>query len=113
MLIPRLSHETVAEMVGTTRSRVGFFINRFRKLAFINYDVGNHLRVNSFLLTVVLQDDDRPDFGRRQQKCPPTSRAWRIFTATSNTAVSKAQNHSTCCRLSKCVAPPSFPYRDY
>jgi len=58
MLVPRLSQETLAEMVGTTRSRVSFFMNRFRKLGFINYDVGDHLRVNSSLLNVVLQDDD-------------------------------------------------------
>jgi CRP/FNR family cyclic AMP-dependent transcriptional regulator len=58
MLVPRLSQETLAEMVGTTRSRVSFFMNRFRKLGFINYDVGDHLRVNSSLLNVVLHDDD-------------------------------------------------------
>jgi CRP/FNR family cyclic AMP-dependent transcriptional regulator len=58
MSVPRLSQETLAEMVGTTRSRVNFFMNRFRKLGFINYDVGDHLRVNSTLLTVVLQDDE-------------------------------------------------------
>ena len=56
--IPRLSQETLAEMVGTTRSRVRFFMNRFRKLGFINYDVGDNLRVHSSLLNVVLQDDD-------------------------------------------------------
>jgi hypothetical protein len=58
MLVPRLSQEILAEMVGTTRSRVSFFMNRFRKLGFINYDVGDHLRVNSSLLNVVLHDDD-------------------------------------------------------
>lgn len=58
MEIPRLSHETLAEMVGTTRSRVCFFMNRFRKLGFINYDVGDNLHVHSSLLNVVLQDDD-------------------------------------------------------
>src|SRR6202167_3932462 len=57
MLVPRLSQETLAEMVGTTRSRVNFFMNRFRRLGFINYDVGDHLRVNSSLLNVVLHDD--------------------------------------------------------
>jgi CRP/FNR family transcriptional regulator, cyclic AMP receptor protein len=45
-------------MVGTTRSRVSFFMNRFRKLGFINYDVGDNLHVHSSLLNVVLQDDD-------------------------------------------------------
>jgi CRP-like cAMP-binding protein len=58
MLVPRLSQETLAEMVGTTRSRVSYFMNRFRKLGFINYDVGDHLRVKSSLLNVVLNDDD-------------------------------------------------------
>ena len=58
MLVPRLSQETLAEMVGTTRSRVNFFMNRFRKVGFIYYDVGDHLRVNSTLLTVVLEDDE-------------------------------------------------------
>src|SRR5580698_7019367 len=44
MLVPRLSQETLAEMVGTTRSRVSFFMNRFRKFGFIHYDTGNNLR---------------------------------------------------------------------
>lgn len=58
MSVPRLSQETLAEMVGTTRSRVSFFTNRFRKLGFINYDVGDILHVHSSLLNVVLHDDD-------------------------------------------------------
>jgi CRP/FNR family cyclic AMP-dependent transcriptional regulator len=58
MSIPRLSQETMAEMVGTTRSRVCFFMNRFRKLGFINYDVGDNLHVRSSLLNVVLHDAD-------------------------------------------------------
>jgi CRP/FNR family cyclic AMP-dependent transcriptional regulator len=57
MSVPRLSQETLAEMVGTTRSRVSFFMNRFRKLGFINYDVGDILHVHSSLLNVVLHDD--------------------------------------------------------
>jgi CRP/FNR family transcriptional regulator, cyclic AMP receptor protein len=57
MLIPRLSQSTLAEMVGTTRSRVSFFMNRFRKLGFINYDSGNKVNVHSSLLSVVLDDD--------------------------------------------------------
>jgi hypothetical protein len=44
--------------VGTTRSRVSFFMNRFRKLGFIKYDVGDNLRVHSSLLNVVLHDDE-------------------------------------------------------
>jgi CRP/FNR family cyclic AMP-dependent transcriptional regulator len=58
MSVPRLSQETLAEMVGTTRSRVSFFMNRFRKLGFINYDVGDNLHVHSSLLNVVLHDDN-------------------------------------------------------
>ncbi len=55
--VPKLSQETLAEMVGTTRSRVSFFMNKFRKLGFVNYDSGHHLRVHSSLLSVVLNDD--------------------------------------------------------
>src|ERR1700688_3610783 len=58
MSIPRLSQEILAEMVGTTRSRVSFFMNRFRKLGFTNYDFGNNLHVHSSLLNVVLHDDE-------------------------------------------------------
>jgi CRP/FNR family transcriptional regulator, cyclic AMP receptor protein len=57
MLVPRLSQGTLAEMVGTTRSRVSFFMNRFRKLGFINYDSGNQVNVHTSLLSVVLEDD--------------------------------------------------------
>jgi CRP/FNR family cyclic AMP-dependent transcriptional regulator len=57
MSVPRLGQETLAEMVGTTRSRVSFFMNRFRRLGFINYD-SDSLRVHSSLLNVLLQDDD-------------------------------------------------------
>ena len=53
-VIPRLSQEMLAEMVGTTRSRVNFFMNKFRRLGFIDYN--GHLRVHASLLTVVLHD---------------------------------------------------------
>jgi CRP/FNR family cyclic AMP-dependent transcriptional regulator len=56
--VPRLSQETLAEMVGTTRSRVSFFMNRFRKLGFIDYDTGDNLQVHSSLLKILLHDDD-------------------------------------------------------
>jgi CRP-like cAMP-binding protein len=57
-VIPKLSQETLAEMVGTSRSRVSFFMNRFRKLGFINYAGGpeGELQVHSSLLNVVLHD---------------------------------------------------------
>jgi CRP/FNR family cyclic AMP-dependent transcriptional regulator len=53
-VLPKLSQETLAEMVGTTRSRVNFFMNKFRKLGFIDYNGG--LKINSSLLSVVLHD---------------------------------------------------------
>jgi len=53
-VIPKISQETLAEMVGTTRSRVSFFMNRFRKLGFIHYN--GSLEVHSSLLNVVLHD---------------------------------------------------------
>jgi CRP-like cAMP-binding protein len=53
-VVPNISQETLAEMVGTTRSRVSFFMNRFRKLGFIQYNGG--LEVHSSLLNVVLND---------------------------------------------------------
>jgi CRP-like cAMP-binding protein len=57
-VVPKISQETLAEMVGTTRSRVSFFMNRFRKLGFIDYagGLGGGLRVHSSLLNVVLHD---------------------------------------------------------
>ena len=52
--IPKVSQETLAGMVGTTRSRVNFFMNKFKRLGFIEYKDG--LKVNNALLTVVLHD---------------------------------------------------------
>jgi CRP/FNR family transcriptional regulator, cyclic AMP receptor protein len=54
-VIPKISQETLAEMVGTTRSRVSFFMNRFRELGFVDYG-GGGLRVHSSLLNIVLHD---------------------------------------------------------
>jgi hypothetical protein len=53
-IIPKISQETLAEMVGTTRSRVSFFMNKFKRLGFLSYDGGMH--VHSSLLNVVLHD---------------------------------------------------------
>ena len=53
-VIAKISQETLAEMIGTTRSRVSFFMNKFRKLGFIEYNGG--LKVNDSLLSVVLRD---------------------------------------------------------
>jgi CRP/FNR family cyclic AMP-dependent transcriptional regulator len=55
-VLPKLSQETLAEMVGTTRSRVNFFMNKFRKLGFIEYNGGAGLTINSSLLSIVLHD---------------------------------------------------------
>jgi CRP-like cAMP-binding protein len=53
-VLPKVSQETLAEMIGTTRSRVNFFMNKFRKLGFIKYNGG--LQINTSLLTVVLHE---------------------------------------------------------
>jgi CRP/FNR family transcriptional regulator, cyclic AMP receptor protein len=56
-ILPTISQETLAEMIGTTRSRVSFFMNKFRQLGFISYN--GHIEVHSSLLNVVLHDDPR------------------------------------------------------
>jgi CRP/FNR family cyclic AMP-dependent transcriptional regulator len=53
-VLPKMSHETLAEMIGTTRPRVNFFMNKFRKLGFIEYNGG--LQINTSLLSVVLHE---------------------------------------------------------
>jgi CRP/FNR family cyclic AMP-dependent transcriptional regulator len=53
-VIPKISQEVLAEMIGTTRSRVSFFMNRFRKLGFIEYD--GEIRVHNTLLNIFLQE---------------------------------------------------------
>jgi CRP/FNR family cyclic AMP-dependent transcriptional regulator len=55
-VVPKISQETLAEMIGTTRSRVNFFLNKFKKLGFIEYDGELPLKINSSLLSVVLHD---------------------------------------------------------
>jgi CRP/FNR family cyclic AMP-dependent transcriptional regulator len=71
-LIPPISQETLAEMVGTTRSRVSFFMNRFRKLGLIEYN--GRIRVNRSLLNVVLHDQ----FTERNPERPPGSATPRV-----------------------------------
>ena len=56
ILIPKMSQQVLAEMIGTTRPRVSFFMNRFRKLGFIDYHAGDALQVHSSLLNIVLHD---------------------------------------------------------
>jgi CRP/FNR family transcriptional regulator, cyclic AMP receptor protein len=74
-LIPKISQETLAEMIGTTRSRVSFFMNRFRKLGFVEYD--GRIRVHKSLLNVILHDQlsddnaskpDIPDVSQRRRE---------------------------------------------
>jgi CRP/FNR family cyclic AMP-dependent transcriptional regulator len=62
--IPKISQETLAEMIGTTRSRVSFFMNRFRKLGFIEYN--GRIRVHKSLLNVILHDQLPEDASGRQ-----------------------------------------------
>ena len=54
-ILAKISQETLADMIGTTRSRVSFFMNKFRKLGFINYN--GCIEVHSSLLNVVLHDE--------------------------------------------------------
>ena len=70
--IPPITQETLAEMIGTTRSRVSFFMNRFRKLGLIEYN--GRIRVNKSLLNVVLHDQ----FTQRNPERPPGSATPRI-----------------------------------
>jgi len=55
-VVPKVSQETLARMVGTTRSRVNFFLNKFKRLGFIEYDGQVPLKINSSLLSVVLHE---------------------------------------------------------
>ena len=53
-VLPKMSQDTLADMIGTTRSRVNFFMNKFRKLGFIQYN--GEIHINKSLLSVVLHD---------------------------------------------------------
>jgi len=55
-MLPKVSQEMLAEIIGTTRSRVNFFMNKFRKLGFIEYEHNREIRINNTLLSVVLHD---------------------------------------------------------
>src|SRR3984893_15009680 len=68
-IIAKISQETLAEMIGTTRARVSFFMNRFRQLGLIDYN--GHIEVHSSLLNVVLHD--KPEINRRDAPGPPGS----------------------------------------
>ena len=73
-LIPKISQETLAEMIGTTRSRVSYFMNRFRKLGFIHYD--GRIQVHKSLLNVVLLDQ-LPGQNAQKPEIPPSPKARR------------------------------------
>jgi CRP/FNR family cyclic AMP-dependent transcriptional regulator len=84
MLIPAITQEALAELIGTTRSRVSFFMNRFRKLGFIEYN--GRIRVHKSLLNVVLHDQfsgqnsQRPDM----DPTPPTVKTLRTKAALNS-----------------------------
>ncbi|MGA8042993.1 MAG: Crp/Fnr family transcriptional regulator [Terracidiphilus sp.] len=76
-LIPQVTQETLAEMIGATRSRISFFMNRFRALGYIEYDGYNgRIRVHTSLLNVVLRDELPEDNASRPKLLdPPPSKA--------------------------------------
>jgi len=75
-LIPHVTQETLAEMIGTTRSRVSFFMNRFRKLGYIEYN--GRIRVHPSLLNMVLHDDLPEENASRPKLLDPPPSATRI-----------------------------------
>ena len=77
-LVPPITQETLAEMVGSTRSRVSFFMNRFRKLGLIEYN--GRIRVHRSLLNVVLHDQ----FPERNPERPPGSATPRVRSMAAN-----------------------------
>jgi CRP/FNR family cyclic AMP-dependent transcriptional regulator len=89
-LIPKISQETLAEMIGTTRSRVSFFMNRFRKLGFVEYN--GRIRVHKSLLNVILHDQ-LPDDNAVRPEIPyaPRSRIKNGQSYTSGSKLSAAQ----------------------
>jgi CRP-like cAMP-binding protein len=76
MLIPKVSQETLAEMIGTTRSRVSFFMNRFRKLGFVEYN--GRIRVHKSLLNVILHDHLFKENAERPALSRPSARAKKL-----------------------------------
>jgi CRP/FNR family cyclic AMP-dependent transcriptional regulator len=65
-IIPKISQETLAEMIGTTRARVNFFMNKFRKMGFVSYNGG--IEIHSSLLNVVLHDQPEIKTGKHSEK---------------------------------------------
>ena len=79
-LLPPITQETLAEMVGTTRSRVSFFMNRFRKLGLVEYNYNDLIRVHKSLINVVLLDQ----FTERNPERPPGSATPRVRSKAAN-----------------------------
>jgi CRP/FNR family cyclic AMP-dependent transcriptional regulator len=71
-IIAKVSQETLAEMIGTTRSRVSFFMNKFRKLRFIDYN--GHLQIHNSLLNVILHDDPTLKRSERPERRAQTAK---------------------------------------
>jgi CRP/FNR family transcriptional regulator, cyclic AMP receptor protein len=88
MLIPPITQDTLADMIGTTRSRVSFFMNRFRKLGLIEYN--GRIRVNRSLLNLVLHDQ-LPDDNARKPRLPD-GKAARNRSAKSSAAAQKLKS---------------------
>lgn len=82
-LIPKISQETLAEMIGTTRSRVSFFMNRFRKLGLLEYN--GRIRVHKSLLNVILLDQ-LPDDNAVKREIPHVSLAQSTSARIRRTA---------------------------
>ena len=98
-VVPKISQETLAEMIGTTRSRVNFFMNRFRKIGFIKYN--GKLEINSALLSVVLHDYSpesaffcRPAWSARAAPCCEVR-------SSDQTAASQLGWETLTCRLTQ------------
>jgi CRP/FNR family cyclic AMP-dependent transcriptional regulator len=75
-LIPRITQETLADMIGTTRSRVSFFMNRFRRLGFIEYK--GRIRVHKSLLNVILHDQSADNNAASPDLLPPGRRTQKV-----------------------------------
>jgi CRP/FNR family transcriptional regulator, cyclic AMP receptor protein len=88
MLIPPITQDTLADMIGATRSRVSFFMNRFRKLGLIEYN--GRIRVNKSLLNLVLHDQ-LPDDNARKPRLPD-GKATRNRSAKSSAAAQKLKS---------------------
>jgi len=75
-LIPQITQETLADMIGTTRSRVSFFMNRFRKLGFIEYN--GRIQVHKSLLNVILHDQMPDDNAEKPPVLMPSDRTAKV-----------------------------------